>query len=116
MKLLIKLLVPAIIVTAILFLTLVLTAQQPPDLPDPPAAPEAYPGQRSHQEPPDGFMCVRQTIRLDVPPEHACSCERMYSPEDGHVMEDKDCTVWCWPNACGCGIGGHPMAAPEPPR
>lgn len=96
-------------------LVLQVLAQQAPTLPDPPGPPEAYPGQLTHQPPPDGFTCERQNIELSVPPERACTCERMYSPTDPTtVLEDHHCTVYCHAYACKCGIGGKPMTpAPQ---
>lgn len=91
---------------AMFTLSFVIAAQQQPELPPPP---EAYPGQAKHEAPPADFFCRRQTVELDVPPQQACTCERMYSPSDGRVMEDQHCTVYCWPDSCLCGIGGTPM-------
>lgn len=102
---------------AMVALTFTLAAQQPPDrMPAAPLPPEAYPGQREHAQPPEGFNCMRQTTKLDVPPEKACTCERMYSPTDPTVvLEDEHCTVFCHAYACACGIGGGHAAGDRPP-
>jgi hypothetical protein len=91
-------------------LVLAVSVQQPPDpMPDPPQAPEIYPGQSSHAQPPEGWFCQRQNSALSVPPEHACRCERMYDPDDPTVIrEDKECSVWCHPDSCKCGVSGKP--------
>ena len=64
--------------------------------------PEDYPGQSNHAAPPAGWMCEPQNYELSVPPEHACTCERMCDSETGKVIEDKRCKVWCHPDACKC--------------
>lgn len=83
---------------------------QPPDIPpDPPQAPELYPGQHQHALPPEGWFCERQNIELSVPAEHVCTCERMYDPVDPTVVrEDRECSVWCHADRCKCGIAGKP--------
>lgn len=91
----------------------------------PPLPPEAYPGQRTHQRPPEDFFCMRQDITLSVPPQKACTCERMMNPETKEVSEDKHCTVYCHMDKCSCGISGGqidlslvPQGVPpsDPPR
>lgn len=67
--------------------------------------PERYPGSNEHRQPPDGWTCEPQNYSLSVPPEHACSCERMCDETTGKVLEDKACGSWCWPAACKCPIG-----------
>ncbi len=59
---------------------LLLTAYQGP----PPH--EAYPGQRSHDEPPKNWFC-RSASAPGVDKDHACSCKRMAKP----MKEDPDC-------------------------
>lgn len=88
------------------FALFALTQQQPTWDP-PPQPPEAYPGQHEHARPPEDFFCKRQTTALDVPPEQACTCERMFSPDDPNVvLEDRHCTVWCHADKYACGISG----------
>lgn len=67
-------------------------------------SPEPYPGQGQHQQPPDGWYCEHQNYSLTVPVAHACNCERMYDPDTCAVHEDRQCTVWCWPDHCHCGV------------
>lgn len=78
---------------------------------------EAYPGQSQHAEPPKGFYCSAQAKDAA----HKCTCKRVAiktkeDPDccDAVPMEDKGCTVWCWPGHCTCPIkcetgGGHDM-------
>lgn len=102
----------------LLFLALAVLAltQQQPTWDPPPDPPEAYPGQHEHARPPEGFYCKRQSTQLDVPPEQACTCERMYSPDDPTVvLEDRHCTVWCHADRCACGIAGGHLACDMPP-
>lgn len=65
------------------------------------AGQEPYPGQGSHQQPPEGWFCEHQNYQLSVPPAHTCFCERV-KDENGVVHEDKDCTVWCHMDHCHC--------------
>lgn len=95
-RLLLKLLVPAFIVTAILFLTLVLTAQQDPARPFP-----------NHEEPPAGWNCSRQNLNGTVDEAHACGCRRMCQKDgDGNeiVAEDPACKVFCHKDHCTCEV------------
>lgn len=81
-----------------------------------PLPPEAYPGQREHRKPPDGWFCSA----TDKREAHKCQCKRMSTPtaEDPNccttpVVEDTKCTVYCHPSHCLCptkcdaGAGGH---------
>lgn len=70
---------------------------------------EPYPGQAGHAEPPVGWFCQHQTIELNVPPAHACTCERVCDPEHPEVVhEDQGCTVYCHADHCHCGAKGCP--------
>ena len=64
---------------------------------------EPYPGQSEHQKPPEGWVCMPQNYELSVPEAHACSCERSYN-DQGAIVEDKECTVWCHMDHCTCPI------------
>jgi hypothetical protein len=64
---------------------------------------EPYPGQGSHQPPPDGWFCEHQNYTLTVPEAHACNCERGCDA-NGAVVEDKTCTVYCHADHCHCGM------------
>jgi hypothetical protein len=77
---------------------------------------EKYPGQSTHQPPPDGWMCEHQNYDLTVPADHMCSCERMYSEEQERVIEDKQCSVYCHMDHCACPINDprtHPKEFPK---
>ena len=39
---------------------------------------------------------------LDTPKEHKCTCEKSCDSKPGDSMEDKNCKVYCRPNACRC--------------
>ena len=77
-----------------LLLVLLLMAQAPS---------EPYPGQGEHAKPPEGWMCEPQNYDLSVPRDHVCSCERTQN-ENGAIMEDKQCTVWCHMDHCKCPV------------
>lgn len=72
-------------------------------------APEAYPGQRQHKEPPKGWFCA--PTGKDAAKN--CHCKRMGHPtkEDpdceflDEVVNDSTCTVYCWETGhCLCHI------------
>ena len=65
-------------------------------------APERYPGQATHQPPPEGWMCRPQNYEMTVPAEHVCNCERMCDSDTGKIIEDKKCETWCYPKSCLC--------------
>ena len=72
---------------------------------------EQYPGQRDHAIPPEGWKCEHQNFELSIPVDHMCNCERMYSEEEGRVIEDKQCSVYCHMDHCACPINdprNHP--------
>lgn len=81
----------------VLWLTLLLVFQ---------TTPEDYPGQRDHAMPPAGWMCMPQNYELNVPPDHACNCERSCD-ETGKVVEDRKCKVWCHADHCSCTISNQ---------
>lgn len=66
-------------------------------------AQEPYPGQSQHAEPPAGWQCQNQNYELSVPPDHVCSCERMRK-EDGTMVEDQQCKVYCHMDHCACAM------------
>lgn len=78
--------------------------------------PEAYPGQREHMPPPDGWMCSPQRPDFSVPEDHVCTCQRMAQRDltTGECLHDADgkelitesptCAVWCHQSHCGCPI------------
>lgn len=78
-------------------------------VPTSPPPPEAYPGQRDHAKPPEGFYCSPQGKDAA----HKCACKRMAQrmegdPKDccsGPVQEDPKCTVYCHMNHCLCPVG-----------
>jgi hypothetical protein len=74
---------------------------------------EPYPGQSQHQEPPAGWVCMNQNFELSVPKEHVCRCERM-KKEDGSIVEDPSCTVFCHADHCACAMGD--ATKPERPQ
>lgn len=97
MKLLLRLLLPALIVTALLYAigTLAHAAQDP-------ARP--FP---NHEEPPPGWSCMRQDVNGSVEEAHACGCQRMCSKDaDGNetVIEDPTCKVFCHKDHCTCEV------------
>jgi hypothetical protein len=76
-----------------------LLAQAPP--------PEAYPGQRGHGAPPEGWYCAPPPLGKKA---HACACKRTCTVgADGKhtVVEDEKCAVWCHPDHCTCATGCH---------
>ena len=84
--------------------------------PTPPEPPELYPGQHEHALPPEGWFCERQNVALSIPPEHACTCERMFDPTDPTIVrEDRHCSVFCHADRCKCGIAGKPAGTEQEP-
>ena len=78
----------------VISLALLLAVQEPS---------EPYPGQGSHQKPPEGWFCQHQNTDLSIPPAHVCVCERACDPETGLTTEDRSCTVYCHRSHCHCG-------------
>lgn len=74
---------------------------------------EKYPGQASHAVPPDGWYCLNQNYTLTVPADHVCSCERM-KREDGTVVEDSKCSVFCHADHCKCLMSDMTKQLPAP--
>lgn len=69
--------------------------------------PEPYPGQGSHQEPPDGWFCQRQNLDETVPHEKVCHCVRICRTDEHgtqEIQEDTGCTVWCHRDHCRCEV------------
>lgn len=70
--------------------------------------PEAYPGQREHREPPEGFKCEHQKPDFSVPVLRLCDCHRgcMAMNDDGTMRAttvDPQCTTFCHEtNHCAC--------------
>lgn len=74
--------------------------------------PEAYPGQREHAKPPDGWFCAVPSQAKDRA--HACQCKRMAQPtaEDKccektkpeEIREDTKCKVYCHKDHCTCPV------------
>lgn len=91
----------------VFFIALLLTGQATGQQP-----PEAYPGQREHAKPPDGFQCTIPQLAKDKA--HACSCRRMVKNPEGdkccetversEAPEDPKCTVYCHKDHCTCPI------------
>ena len=73
-------------------------------------ASEPYPGQSGHAQPPDGWVCLHQDANLSVPAAHVCSCEK-HCDENGKVVEDRECAVWCWGDHCHCEMSKGAKAA-----
>src|SRR6266705_2427278 len=63
-----------------------------------------------HRQPPPGWTCAHDAID----PAHVCSCHRECKEnggdpsEDGDVVEDPQCAVYCHPKSCLCPIHGCP--------
>lgn len=76
------------------------------------ATQEPYPGQGQHAKPPDGWFCMNQNYELSVPRAHVCTCERM-KKEDGSIVEDPQCTVYCHADSCRCAMGDATKKRPD---
>jgi hypothetical protein len=74
---------------------------------------EAYPGQATHQPPPDGWMCHRPPVDLKGDQSHWCSCERTCDQDTQVVHEDRNCAVFCYPKSCTCGMSNEKRCMPD---
>lgn len=67
-------------------------------------APEQYPGQREHREPPPGYFCSHDAKDAA----HKCTCKRMAMPDEhgccGEPKEDPTCSVYCHASRCTCEV------------
>lgn len=71
--------------------------------------PEQYPGQASHAEPPEGWLCAPQTPDFQTPADHVCACQRVCVDDasgDNRTMEDPHCAVFCHASHCRCPVMG----------
>ncbi len=84
-------------------------------------APEQFPGQRDHAQPPKDFFCQLKGTK-GVDDAHACTCTRMQETTKADpdccnappAPEDPKCSVYCWKDHCHCKVGckivGHNAA------